>query len=489
MSISNCGQVICHTPVTVFGSNNGKTSSKCSKDTTYCPSGHYYEACAQDKGARCVQCDSRSYQPDRNGPLDKCKTKTTCDRRHMEYADRGSTVRDAKCRCSPGYHFLNSDHTHCVGNTVCPVGKGQTDYGQCEDCHKRNMYSDRADTVQRCQVLRNCEKENRCTKRRSNGTFNNECDLPTKDISNCTDPRPMTDQQKALQSRTAAPIFAGAAVGAIVLLVLIFFLIMFLLWKRRRAQSKEDALSRDQIESLLERIVTRSEGDEPYSRKVIAAAFREIEDRIDRQIWKLPQELFREHMQPAMYEVIVEKYKEKDHKYAINGYLQDWREWKGENSEAINHLFKCLRLVEREDIVYEICNKFREGYPEVVMDAEVKLDNGIVKKRSDKITFKEYLHETLCCSSKRKRYVEKDEPMETQDSLLSPQDAKAKEAEVNEKDKISEPDDVPPLSPSEAGAIYRERPSPSAPVIDDAGNVHVIIPMNRAYSFPVQASS
>lgn len=56
--------------------------------------------------------------------------RTTCDRRHMEYADRGSTVRDAKCRCSPGYHFLNSDHTHCVGNTVCPVGKGQTDYGK-----------------------------------------------------------------------------------------------------------------------------------------------------------------------------------------------------------------------------------------------------------------------------------------------------------------------------------------------------------------------
>jgi hypothetical protein len=54
-------------------------------------------------------------------------------------------------------------------------------------------------------------------------------------------------------------------------------------------------------------------------------------------------------------------YSEKDHKYAINGYLQDWREWKGENSEAISHLFKCLRLVEREDIVYEICNKFREG--------------------------------------------------------------------------------------------------------------------------------
>ena len=59
---------------------------------------------------------------------------------------------------------------------------------------------------------------------------------------------------------------------------------------------------------------------------------------------------------------------DKDHKYAINGYLQDWREWKGENSEAISHLFKCLRLVEREDIVYEICNKFREGNDNIASD-------------------------------------------------------------------------------------------------------------------------
>nr|XP_022340513.1 uncharacterized protein LOC111135083 isoform X9 [Crassostrea virginica] len=501
----------------IFGSNEGKFSSQCSKETTFCPSGHYFEACDKENEARCVQCDSKSYQPDRNGPMDKCKTKTQCDRPNMGYADRGSTVRDAKCRCNPGFHFRKGDHTLCIPNRECPIGYGQTDYGDCENCHQRNMYSDQPDKIQRCQVLRNCEKENRCTKLRSDGTFNNVCDkYPTKDISNCTDPRPMANSHKALTSNGAAPLYAGAAVGAIFFLVVIFFLVMFLLWKRRRAQSKEDALSRDQIESLLERIVTRSEGDEPYSRKgnnviglaeikneffnfvisvflVIAAAFREIEDRIDRQIWKLPQELFREHMQPAMYEVIVEKYKDKDHKYAINGYLQDWREWKGENSEAISHLFKCLRLVEREDIVYEICNKFREGYPEVVMDAEVKLDNGIVKKNSHQITFKEYLKETLCCccSSKRKKYAEKGEPMETQDSLLSPQEVKAKEAEaeVVDKEKLDEPDDVAPLSPSEAGAIYRERPSPSAPVIDDAGNVHVIIPMNRAYSFPVQASS
>lgn len=94
-----------------------------------------------------------------------------------------------------------------------------------------------------------------------------DCLLIVTDISNCTDPRPTSDSQRSLQSAAAAPIYAGAAVGAIIFLVLLFFLVMFLLWKRRRAQSKEDALSRDQIESLLERIVTRSEGDEPYSRK------------------------------------------------------------------------------------------------------------------------------------------------------------------------------------------------------------------------------
>lgn len=166
--------------------------------------------------------------------------------------------------------------------------------------------------------MHSCEKENRCTKRRSNGTFNNECDVPTKgmrikrilekirlcdiqfnfefmhlsltkspvltvclmftDISNCTDPRPTSDSQRSLQSAAAAPIYAGAAVGAIIFIVLLFFLVMFLLWKRRRAQSKEDALSRDQIESLLERIVTRSEGDEPYSRKGNSTLWLAIKD-------------------------------------------------------------------------------------------------------------------------------------------------------------------------------------------------------------------
>lgn len=36
---------------------------------------------------------------------------------------------------------------------------------------------------------------------------------------------------------------------------------------------------------------------------------KEIEDRINNQIWALPQELFRNHIEPAKYEVLLEKLK------------------------------------------------------------------------------------------------------------------------------------------------------------------------------------
>ena len=55
--------------------------------------------------------------------------RTQCDRPNMGYADRGSTVRDAKCRCNPGFHFRKGDHTLCIPNRECPIGYGQTDYG------------------------------------------------------------------------------------------------------------------------------------------------------------------------------------------------------------------------------------------------------------------------------------------------------------------------------------------------------------------------
>ena len=48
-------------------------------------------------------------------------------------------------------------------------------------------------------------------------------------------------------------------------------------------------------------------------------------------------------------------------KYAINGYMNDWRGWKGDTSEAVEELIKSLNTIKREDIVYKIVNKLREG--------------------------------------------------------------------------------------------------------------------------------
>ena len=46
-----------------------------------------------------------------------------------------------------------------------------------------------------------------------------------------------------------------------------------------------------------------------YIPSVTTSSFWEIENGINRQKWALAQELFRDHFQPAMYEVIVDKYK------------------------------------------------------------------------------------------------------------------------------------------------------------------------------------
>lgn len=46
---------------------------------------------------------------------------------------------------------------------------------------------------------------------------------------------------------------------------------------------------------------------------VLDSLQKEIEDRINNQIWDLPRELFRNHIEPARYEVLVDKYRGKDH--------------------------------------------------------------------------------------------------------------------------------------------------------------------------------
>ena len=48
-------------------------------------------------------------------------------------------------------------------------------------------------------------------------------------------------------------------------------------------------------------------------------------------------------------------------KYAINGYMNDWRNWKGDTWEAVDELIKNLNIVKREDIVYRVVNILQEG--------------------------------------------------------------------------------------------------------------------------------
>ncbi|KAJ8321047.1 hypothetical protein KUTeg_002634 [Tegillarca granosa] len=255
------------------------------------------------------------------------------------------------------------------------------------------MYSDKKDNIQRCIQLTFCEKDGRCTLKKSNGTFDNVCS------------------------------------GKVA---------------------------------------------------VFSASFREIEDRINNQIWSLAQKLYKDHYQAGMYELIVEKYKGKENKFAINGYLEEWRQWKGETPQAISDIFRSLKECSREDIVYEICNKFREGYPEVVLDAEGQLENGVVRKRSSNLNFFERNFGTfpLCKKKRNNDDVEKQENRETKDKLLA--------LEIQSREPEQE---IGNLTPQEAGVIFRDRPSPSAPVIDEFGNVHTDVGFHRTLSSPVQCSS
>ncbi|CAG2199381.1 unnamed protein product [Mytilus edulis] len=184
---------------------------------------------------------------------------------------------------------------------------------------------------------------------------------------------------------------------------------------------------------------------------------------------------------------------DKDHKYAINGYMQDWREWREEAGDAVEELFACLKKVKREDIIYKICSKFREAYPEVVIDAETQLENGVVSRRSKRQN-KEGVMDVLfpCCSAQDKYETEENEQVkfmldDSKDAAAPPQTL---EFEPNEKGNNSnDSNDNGAMTPQEAGDVYRGHPTPSAPVLDDSGNIHIIIPMNRSVSYPVQASS
>ena len=483
-----------------FGpSIGGVHSAECRADLTSCRSGHEMIKCpgtGTDDKAKwyCQQCGDLSFQPNDNRYGDKCRLRKPCERRFMSYADYGSTTRDAICKCLPGYHFESTDQRSCVANSECSKGYGQTQYGTCDKCIVGSTYSDVSDTQQTCQIVTNCEKQFRCTIKRSNGTGDNVCSVYTvKDPSKDCDHPPSLHEKSPNQSALTEGAIVGIVLGVVVLIVAVLFLLLFLLYRRRRSNNTSGhVIDTDQLDRLSSQITERATREEPYRRKVMTAAIREIEDNINKQIWSLPQELFRNHFQDAKYELVVEKYKDKDHKYAINGYMQDWREWREDAGDAVSELFTCLKKVKREDIIYKICSKFREAYPEVVIDAETQLENGVVSRRSKRQNEEGILDILFpCCSAQSSSTNDCEETEQVKfmldDSKEAASTPKTLEFEPNEKGNNS--NDNGAMTPQEAGNVYRDHPVPSAPVLDETGNIHIIIPMNRSVSYPVQASS
>lgn len=477
----------------------------CSKNKDSCPPGHEMETCQMagsgDTGRYCKQCGEVTFQPNKNRFGDQCRMRRTCFKYKMKYAKYGDRVSDAECECEPGYHFENEDQRACVPNAKCKKGYGQTTFGVCEKCIDKGMYSDTDDGIGRCKPIRNCFKESRCELVRSDGTFDTKCGPVMGDVK--TDCDNITDQMyQSSQSTTHSTAFiVGISLATFVVFILVLILIVCCI-RRREARRKLNRITTEEMDEMLQEIIKRSKKDELFCKKVLTIAQKEVEDRINNQIWALPQELFRKHIEPAKYEVLLEKYKDKQHKYAINGYLQDWRGWRGDTSEAVEEMVACLKSdkVKREDIVYEIVMKLGEDFPEVYQGA------GGPGHRTGKQD--PSLCALLCpCYFDKADKYDKCKEAKTEPGG-APESANLLEVRTENPDKpgggpgfhsgggtaVKQP---PPsygdiLSPHEAAQAYRSGPSPSAPVIDD-DDIGVEVKgthfYDRSDSHPVQCSS
>ncbi|XP_041378083.1 uncharacterized protein LOC121390356 isoform X2 [Gigantopelta aegis] len=352
---------------------SARTQTGCNKKSSdSCPKGHEMTKCKSEDGYYCKQCSEIAFQPNENRLGDRCRLRRACTQHYMEYKDYGSKIKNADCQCFKGYHFENEDQRACVPNRVCNKGYGQGLFGVCTYCLEKNMYSDVKDRFQKCKPLRNCEKEGRCTKTKSNGTFDNICGPPVRDINDCSSIIAPADDDKAVR---AAYIAAGV-VGALLIVVLIVMLLLYMRKRRFRRKYLERPLTPDQLEELKKKILEKCEKDNALCKKVLGEACPTIENRIDKQLWTLAQELFRSHYQAGKYEVLVEKYKEMSPKMAVRGYLGEWRTWKEDTYPSVCQLFQCLRYCKRDDITFEICNHLRGEVGDIVVDAEGNIIHG-----------------------------------------------------------------------------------------------------------------
>ncbi|GFS07134.1 tumor necrosis factor receptor superfamily member 11B-like [Elysia marginata] len=278
-------------------------------------SGHELSRCPKGEGYYCKQCGRDSFQPNENWWGDNCRYRKRCDRQNMRYADIGSTIRDAVCACMQGYHFLGEDQRFCIPNEDCPKGKEPGIYGQCEDCLPKHMYSDTVGATKKCKPLTNCEKQHRCTASPSDGTMDNVCGPVVKDLETCEALRPHSSSSFTVYA------IAGGVAGGVTLLLLLLLLLFFL--KRRstlrrerwgmKSHDKEKGRGRglndNDKEELRLALLKESDRDPALCKKVLQTTRSFVEERIERQIWHLAQELFRVHPKQGQFERIVKKYK------------------------------------------------------------------------------------------------------------------------------------------------------------------------------------
>ncbi|CAG5131107.1 unnamed protein product, partial [Candidula unifasciata] len=448
-----------------------------------CPSGHMLTPCLPSSTTEyfCKQCSEATFQPNENWITDKCRLRRNCRKPHMDFADVGSTVRDATCVCDEGFHFPNEDQRACVPNKRCPLGTAPGVYGNCESCLRKSMYLN--EKTKKCVPLTNCEKQNRCTRTKSDGMRDNVCGPVVSDLSTCEDIN-ITVSSSSTKYTIA---IVGSIVAAVLLLLIILLIFIFCLRRRRlRNQVSQKALTDEEMEELQQKILKACDKDVVSCKKVMSISCSFIEERIDRQIWGLAQELFRTSTKQGHFEQIVEKYKDTQAKYTVNGYLQEWRQWRGDNKETAAELFHCLRHIKREDIVNEICLCLGR-------DFDYTDGNCYNEYSSNKLSLKdECVYIFLPCFYRSK---EKLSPSAAGgvvvESDVGEAGTKLLAIATDDLDQDDSPDNNT-VGSRPPGTFYRAHPSPSAPTLEDANNIFASmdnVKFSRQFSQPVQATS
>jgi len=228
-----------------------------------CPAGYMLRRCENtgDK-YRCEVCAEGFYQPNENWNLDKCRIKSTCDKRHMFKKDEGSTTRNSECGCMPGYHFPSKEDPYkCRENSVCEKGYAPGEFGGCESCLDKGMYSDTRDNKSLCKPLKNCEKQGRCIKTHSDGTKNNICGPKVSDLKTCK-------EIEGQGVNTSMLMIAIPVVALIIGILLLFVLTVFFIRRKKyKSHYCNQKLTSEQSEELKQKIIKTSDKDPAFCKK------------------------------------------------------------------------------------------------------------------------------------------------------------------------------------------------------------------------------